>query len=93
MAQLVKNPTSIREDAGSVPSLTHCQKLRSRSQMWLGYDVAVAVAVASSYSSDSTPRLGTSICHRCSLKKEKKKKKEMKQMLEEAESREFCSLS
>ena len=35
----------------------------------------VAVAVASSYSSNLIPRLGTSICHRCSLEKRKKKKK------------------
>ena len=37
--------------------------------------VAVAVAVAGSCSSDSTPSLGTSICHRCGPKKTKKKKK------------------
>ena len=29
---------------------------------------AVAVAQASNYSSDSTPSLGTSICHRCGPK-------------------------
>ena len=37
--------------------------------------VAVAVAVAMGYSSDdSTPSLGTSICHRCGPKNQKKKK-------------------
>ena len=45
--------------------------------MQLGSHVTVAVAVveARSCSSDSTPSLRTSICHRCSSKKEKKKKK------------------
>ena len=37
--------------------------------------VAVAVAPAGNYSSDSAPSLGTSMCHRCSPKKTKKKKK------------------
>ena len=48
--------------------------------MQLGSGVAVAVVYAGSYSSDSTPSLGTSICHRCSpkaagvaLKRQKKK--------------------
>ena len=36
--------------------------------------MAVAVAVAGSCSSDLTPRLGTSICHKCSPKSQKKKK-------------------
>ena len=44
-----------------------CKRLRS--------DIAVAVVQASSYSSDSTPSLGNSIYHGCSLKKTKKKKK------------------
>ena len=45
--------------------------------MWLGSDIAVAVAVAvvkaSGYSSDYTPSLGTSICYRCSPKNAIKK--------------------
>ena len=44
--------------------------------MWLGSCVSVAVAWAGSYSSDSTPGLGTPSCHRCGPKKQKKKKKE-----------------
>ena len=43
-----------------------------RSKMWLRYDVAVAVSRASTYSSDSTPCMGTSICHKCCPKKTKK---------------------
>ena len=39
----------------------------------------VAVAVAGSYSSDSTPSLGTSICPGCGPQKTKKKKKKKKQ--------------
>ena len=46
--------------------------------MWLGSGVAVAVVWAGSYSSDSTPSLGTSICRGCSPKKTKKKKKKRK---------------
>ena len=42
--------------------------------MCLGSSAAVAVTEASSYSSDSTPSLGTSMCCRCSHKKKEKKK-------------------
>ena len=42
--------------------------------MQLGSGVAVAVAWASGYSSDLTPRLGTSTCYGCSPKKKNKKK-------------------
>ena len=45
----------------------------SRSQTWLGS--GIAVAVASSYNSDSTSSLGTSIWHSCSSKKTKNRKK------------------
>ena len=46
--------------------------------MWFQSGVAVAVAVMySGYSSDLTPRLGTSIGWGCNTKKTKKKKKEM----------------
>ena len=51
--------------------------------MWLGSGVAAAevVAVASSYSSDLTPSLGTSTCSWCSLKKQEKKKERKKKRL------------
>ena len=39
-----------------------------------GLDLVLAVVKAGSYSSDSTPSLGTSICGRCRPKKKKKKK-------------------
>ena len=42
-----------------------------RSKTWLGSDIAVAVAQTSGYSSNLTPSLGTSICHRVALKKKK----------------------
>ena len=48
-------------------------------QMWLRSGVAVAVVQAGSYSSDSAPSLGNSICHVCSPKKTKKKKKKTTQ--------------
>ena len=41
--------------------------------MRLGSLIAVALVYASSYSSDSTPSLGTSICRGCSPRKGKKK--------------------
>lgn len=42
--------------------------------MRLGSGIAVAVAVAGSCSSDSTPSLETSICHRCNSPKKTKTK-------------------
>ena len=39
-----------------------CRELQCRSQTWLRYQVAVAVVQASSYNSDSTLSVGTSIC-------------------------------
>ena len=50
----------------------HCHKLWGRLQTRLGSGVAVAVVSAGSCSSNSAPRLGTSICHRCGPKKTKK---------------------
>ena len=39
---------------------------------WLGSGVAMAQVLAGNYSSDSTPSLGTSICHGCGPKETKK---------------------
>ena len=79
MVQWVKNLTSIHEDVYSIPGLIQCAKNLSsiptsyyRPQMQLESG-GMAVAVTSSYSSDSAPILGTSICPRCSHKKIKKK--------------------
>ena len=52
-------------------------RAEGRLQMCLVSDVAVAVAVAGSYSSDSTSSLGTSICCKFGPKKQKKKKKKV----------------
>ena len=76
-----------------VPSLDSLGGLRIQCRhelccwlkMWLRSNVAVAVAMDGSCSSDSTPSLGTSICHGCSLKKQKKKRKK-KIVLKGAES-------
>ena len=57
----------------------HCHELWFRSPTWLRSRVAMPVVQAGSYSSDSTPSLGTSICLGClKRKKEKKKKKYLK---------------
>ena len=48
--------------------IQHCHELQCRLQMWLRSGVAVAVALASSCSSDLPPSLGTSICHGAVLK-------------------------
>ena len=81
MAQQLPNPTSIHEDTGLILAslsglkIWHRHELWCRSQTWLGFCVAVAMALVGGYSSDSTPSLGTSIYCRCSPKKIKKKKK------------------
>ena len=54
----------------------HCHELWYRSQTWLGSAVAMVVAKAGSYSSNLTPSLGISICHRWSPKKKNKKQKQ-----------------
>ena len=71
------NPDSIHE-VWSLPSLSglriwSCHELWCRSQMRLRSCVTVAVVWAGSCSSDLTPSLGTSICHRCGPEKKKKK--------------------
>ena len=48
--------------------------------MWLGTGVDVAVVQANGYGSDSTPSLGTSICHGCIPKKIKQTKKQKKNL-------------
>ena len=50
--------------------IRHCHELWCRSQMWH----CMAVVQTNSCSSNSTPSLGTSICHGCGPKKTKKKK-------------------
>ena len=54
-----------------------CHELWCRSQTWLRSRVAVAVAQAGAYA-NSTPSLGTSICHTCRPKKQKKKERKRK---------------
>ena len=83
LSRLRHQLVSIRMHVQSLASLSGlrihcCPKLRCRSQTWLRSGVAMAVVWAGSCSSDSTPSLGTSICHGCGPKKEKKRKKKKK---------------
>ena len=55
--------------------IQRCHELWCRLQMQLGSCIAVAVAQLDSYSSDSTPSLGTSICHGFGPKRQNKTKK------------------
>ena len=81
VAQWVKDPNSIPEDVASIPGLLsglriqHCHRLWRRSQMWLRS--VMAVASAGSYSSNSSPCLGTSVCRRRGPKKEGRKEEKM----------------
>ena len=52
--------------------IRYCHKLQCRLRMQLGSGITVAVAYTDCSSSDLTPRLGTSMCHRFGPKKEKK---------------------
>ena len=80
MVQWLRNPTGNHEVSGSIPGLAkwvkdpvHCRELWCRLQTHLGSGIAVAVVQAASYSSNSTPSLGTSICREYSPKMTKKK--------------------
>ena len=55
LAYQVRNPTSIHEDAGSIPGLAQCIK---------GSSIAVSWGVCYRHRSSLIPSLGTSICHR-----------------------------
>ena len=78
MALWLTNPTNIYEDAGLIPALLSGLRVQCypalwcRLQTWLRSHVAVAVVWASSYSSDSTPSLGTSMFCEYGPKREKK---------------------
>ena len=61
----------------------HCYELWCRSQMRLGFHIAVAVVQAGSYSYSSTPSLGTSICRWCGPKKWTKNQKKKKSLTPE----------
>ena len=67
--------------------IQHCHELWwCRSQMQLRSRVAVAVVQVGSYSSDSTPSLGTSIYHGCNPRKDQKKKKLSRESDQESRS-------
>ena len=65
------NATSIHEDAGFIPGLISGLRVQCCHDLWLRVHVAVAMVQDGSCSSDSLPRLGTSICSGRSPKKQK----------------------
>ena len=73
MAQRVKDLTSIHEDEGLIPGLLSGLRIWRCCELWgrLQTCIAVAVVQAGSYSSDSTPSLGTSTCRGCGPKKKR----------------------
>ena len=74
MAQRVKTLTSIHEDVGPIPCLAsmrirRCCEVQCRLPMWLGSEVAVAVAQAHSCSSNLTPAQELPYAAEAALKK------------------------
>ena len=64
--------------------IRHCHELWCGLQTWLRSGVAVALAWAGSYSSDSTPSLGTTICQGCGPKRTKTKQIDFLNLLKNA---------
>ena len=79
VAQWLRTQHSVHEDAGLIPGLAQRVKEPILSQTKAYVEGAAQIwhccgcGIVPSCSSNSTPSLGTSICHRCGLKMKKKK--------------------
>ena len=73
---VAKNLTSIHDDTGLIPALLSGLRIRRCHELWYSLQTrsrsGVAVVQADICSSNSTPSLGISICHRSSPKRPKK---------------------
>ena len=75
------NPTSNCEVLGSMPGLAQWLRILSCHALWwsrtrLRSCIAVAVVQAGTCSSNSTPSLGTAICHRSGPRKQEEEEEE-----------------
>ena len=80
VAQWLVNPASIHEDAGLILAslsglrIQRCHELWYRLKMWLWGRPTAAVPIG------RTPSLGTSMCRRCSPKRQKRQKTKQKEL-------------
>ena len=71
------NLTSIYEDSGSIPGLSQWSKIWRCCEQWyrlqtqLRFGVAMAMVYTGRCTSNSTPSLGTYMCHGCSSKRDR----------------------
>ena len=65
MAQWVRDPAFLSEEAGSIPGITQWVKLQAVADV---VQIQNCCGIGFSCGSDSIPSLGASICRRCGCK-------------------------